>query len=259
MKVISHNLGKDFKEVQILALADWHIGDPHSDGARIEQYLDYLRETPNAFAVLNGDLMNTAVRSSISDVYGETASPMEQLKQCVKLFDGLQDKILYIGPGNHELRIYKNDGLDLTQLMATQLGIGDRYSPTAGLLFIRFGKWQVQGHHGEPVRYSIYVTHGAGGGRMEGAKVNRLMQFANIVDADVYIHSHTHLPAVVKSAYYRTSLNNSSVQKVDKLFVNTAATLEYGGYGELASFKPASMETPIIKLSGTRRRMTAEL
>jgi len=30
------------------------------------------------------------------------------------------------------------------------------------------------------------------------------------------------------------------------LFVNTAANLSYGGYGEAQEFKPASMDTPVI-------------
>ena len=259
MKVISHNLGQDLKEIEILALADWHNGDPHQDGKKILGYLDYIEKTPNAYAILNGDLMNTAIRSGISDIYGETIPPMEQLAQCVKLFEPIASKILCIQPGNHELRTYKTDGIDLTQLMATQLGIGDRYSPTSTLLWITLGKWQTTGRHGGPVRYSIYCVHGSGGGRTEGAKVNRLTQLASIIDADIYIHSHVHTPVVVKNSFFRTSVANQSVQQIDRLFVNTSAALNYGGYGELASFKPACTDTPIIRLDGTRRRMTASL
>ena len=225
---------------------------------RIMEYLDFLRNTPNAYAILNGDLMNTAIRTSLSDVYSETISPMEQLKQCVKLFDGLQEKVLCINPGNHELRVWKNDGLDVTQMMATQLGIGDRYSPESSLLFVSCGQWSSH-RHNERVTYSIFAQHGDGGGRTEGSKVNRLVQLSAICDADIYIHSHTHMPAVIKTQYYRVHAGNKSVRLVDKLFVNTGATLEYGGYGELKSFKPASLDTPIITLDGTRRKMTATL
>lgn len=259
MKVIKHNL-PDYKELLILPLADWHIGDKASDGKKILQHLDFLRNTPNAYAILNGDLMNTAIRASLSDVYSETISPMDQIKHCVKLFDGLQEKILCINPGNHELRVWKNDGIDMTQLMATQLGIGDRYSLTSTLLFIRFGKHNgSDNQHRRPVCYTIYCVHGSGGGRMEGSKVNRLMQLASIVDADCYVHSHTHLPAIVKNGYYRVSAANSSVMKVDKLFINTSASLQYGGYGELQSYKPTSIETPVIVLDGARRSMKAIL
>jgi antirestriction protein ArdC len=49
------------------------------------------------------------------------------------------------------------------------------------------------------------------------------------------------------------------VAVADKLFVNTGATLNYGGYGEAFEFKPASKDTPIIYLDGTKKRMKAEL
>ena len=258
MKVIKHSLG-DFDEITILPLADWHIGDPHADGKKMLKWLDYLKTTPNAYAILNGDLMDAAIKTSIGDVYQASIQPMEQLKQCVKLFGPVKGKILAVNDGNHERRISRNDNISLTEIMCQQLGIGDLYCPTAALLFIRFGRYKTAGRHGEPLHYSCYVTHGSGGGRQEGGKLNRLMQLASIVDADIYIHSHTHLPAIVKTAYYRTSLRNSTVEKVDKLFVNTAAALNYGGYGELASFKPASTDTPLIRLNGHRRGMTAEL
>jgi hypothetical protein len=46
---------------------------------------------------------------------------------------------------------------------------------------------------------------------------------------------------------------------VDKLFVNTAANLRYGGYGEAGEFKPSSMETPVIYLDGTKKDFKARL
>ena len=245
--------------MRILPLADFHLGDIHSDFKKIQEYLAYIKDNDNVFTVLNGDMMDAAIQSSIGDTYGASLQPMEQLAQCVKIFEPIKDKILAVTPGNHEQRIYKTDGLDLTQLMCNQLGIGDRYSPASVLLFIRFGKNNIHFHHGRPVLYTIYCVHGSGGGRTEGGKVNRLMQLGNIIDADIFVHSHTHTPAIVKTGYYRVSAANSSVQKVDKLFVNTAATLDYGGYGELQSYKPTSIEMPIIVLDGTKRGMKAIL
>lgn len=258
MKVITHNLG-DFRELEILPLADLHLGDPHSDFKQIQSWLDYIRNTPNAYTILNGDLMDTAIKTSIGDTYGAVLQPMEQLAQCVKIFEPIKDKILAILPGNHELRTYKTDGIDLTHLMAKQLYIDDYYSPGSALLFVSFGEWFKSGQHHRPVTYSIMCIHGNGAGRTEGAKLNRLVQLAAIVDADIYVHSHTHLPLITKEKFYRSNARNKSVALVDKLFVNTSATLNYGGYGELAAFKPSSMDTPIIHLNGTRRQMTATL
>jgi predicted phosphodiesterase len=219
-------------------------------------------EDPYGLIVLNGDLMNTAVRSGVSDVYGEIMSPMQQIEHMVDLLRPVTDKIIGITSGNHENRVYKNDGIDTTRLVCRELGIEDRYAPEGVLIFLRFGTRNGHGRHkdkSEKQWYSIYATHGSGGGRKEGAKAIRLADMAAIVDADCYIHSHTHLPMIMKQAYHRTSPMNCSVTKVSKLFVNTGAALDYGGYGQSQEYKPASHETPIIHLEADHKRMSATL
>ena len=258
MKTISHTLSEDFNELQILPLADLHLGDIHSDGKKILEWIEYIKNTPNCYFLLNGDICDTAIRSSIGDIYGASLQPMQQLEQAVKLFGDIADKCLAILPGNHEARIYKSDGLDLTQLIATQLQIGERYSPASALLFIRFGKGSGNNHF-LPVTYTMFCVHGSGGGRMESGKIGRLMQLASIVDADIYVHSHVHLPAIVKNSYFRVCLTNSSVQKVDKLFINTSSSIDWGGYGEVQCYKPNSIETPLIILDGTKHYARAIL
>lgn len=246
------------EQIEIHPLADLHIGDSMSDYKMIMEKIEYIRNTPNAYCILDGDLMDTAVCTSIGDTYGANLQPMEQLRHCVAIFEPIKDKILAVLPGNHENRVYKSDGLDITELMCSQLGIQGKYSPTTALLFIRFGK-QSSKHHGRPFLYTIYATHGTGGGRKEGGKVNRLADLAAIVDADIYIHAHTHLPIVFKNSFYRVSGSNSSAALVDKLFVNTSAWLNYGGYGDKAGFKPASKASPVIYLNGLKHDMYARL
>ena len=43
------------------------------------------------------------------------------------------------------------------------------------------------------------------------------------------------------------------------IFNNTAAALNYGGYGDKQGFKPASKCSPVIYLHGTRHDMWAKL
>lgn len=257
MKVIKCDLPKEHKELQILALADWHMGDPRSDFRRIQEWLKYLEETPNAYAILNGDLMDCATRSSIGDIYSTALQPMQQLKRCVELFEPVKHKILAVCGGNHEHRIYRQDGIDVSAMMCAQLGI-DCYAETGAYLFVRFGELSSHSHK-KKICYTIYAQHGSGGGRKEGGKIQRLADLAQICDADVYLSGHTHLPAVMKLGYYRTDPQNSSVAHVTKLFVNTSSTLEYGGYGEAQGYKPTSTDTPIIILDGTRKKMSAIL
>lgn len=258
MKAIKIDLSQDIKMLEVHAFADEHIGDEHCDIKRLMERIEYVKNTPNAYCILNGDIIDNATKTSIGDTYTQVFNPMEQLQRSVEIFDPIKDKILCITHGNHENRTYKKEGINLSYLMAAQLGLGDRYTPTSAVLFIRFGKGGSDMHN-RKICYTIYALHGSGGGRKEGAKAIRLADMASIIDTDIYIHSHTHLPMIMKQGFYRIDTANSAVAFVEKLFVNTAANLHYGGYGEAGEFKPSSMETPIIYLDGTRKDFKARL
>lgn len=265
MKVIKIDLPRELSSMELHIFADEHLGDEHCDVKRLLQRIEYVKNTPSAYCILNGDIVDNATRTSIGDVYAQEFNPMEQLKRAVELFEPIKDKILLVTHGNHENRTYKKEGINLSYLVAAQLGLTDRYTPTSAVMFLRFGQ-HVHGRKedngsGEyrKIRYTIYALHGSGGGRKEGAKAIRLADLASIIDTDIYIHSHTHLPMVMKQAFHRIDISNSDVSIVDKLFVNTAANLNYGGYGEAGAFKPSSKDTPVIYLSGTKKSFTARL
>lgn len=265
IKAIRCDLPRTLNSVEIHTFADLHIGDAFCDKQLIKERIKYIQEHENAYCILNGDIMNNATRTSVSDSYAEEIPPMEQLTMYIDLFEPIKDKILCITSGNHENRTYRKEGIDLSQIVARQFGISDKYSKEGALLFVRFGA--VSSNRKETsgtgqvrkVCYTIYITHGSGGGRKEGAKAIRLADMASIVDADIYIHSHTHLPMIMKQAYYRTDIPNSTASLVTKLFVNTAAALNYGGYSQAYEYKPASKDTPVIYLNGHKKEYTARL
>ena len=265
MKVIKVDLPRELSSVELHTFADEHLGDEHSDLKRLLARIEYVKNTPNAYCILNGDIIDNATKTSIGDTYTQVFNPMEQLAKAVEIFAPIKDKILCITHGNHENRTYKNEGINLSFLMAKQMGLDHRYTPTSAVLFIRVGessRGQRESNGSGKVRkicYTLYVLHGGGGGRKEGAKANRLADMASIIDTDIYIHSHTHLPMIMKQAYHRIDERNSCVALVDKLFVNTAANLKYGGYGEAGEFKPTSKDTPTIYLSGTKKYFEAKL
>ena len=255
MKTIKIDLPRELKVLEIHLFADEHIGDSHCDFKRLLQRIEYVKNNPNAYCILNGDILDNATKSSVGDIYSQAISPMDQLNHAVQIFGPIKDKILCITHGNHENRTYKNEGVNLSALIAAQLGLENRYSSTAAVIFLRFGEDEYK----RKIRYTVYTLHGSGGGRKEGSKVNRLAEMASIIDTDIYIHSHTHLPVIMRQAFHRVDVINSKVQLVDKLFVNTAANLNYGGYGEAGEFKPSSKETPTIYLSGVKKNYSAKL
>lgn len=255
MKITKISLPEEVMLVEVHTLADLHTGDEYSDQALIKERVNHIANTPNAYAIINGDIINNATITSVSDSYSELLTPDEQIDATVDLLFPIRDKIWCINPGNHEDRTKKKEGVDLTRRIAKELGILDRFSKVSSLIFVRFGKNEKQ----RKMVYTIYANHGTGGGKKAGGKANRLIDMAGIVDADIYIHSHTHLPMVIRQAFYRVNMPNSSIAQVDKLFINTGATLDYGGYGEKFEFCPSSKETPILFLGGDKKIMKAEL
>lgn len=254
----------DWPYANIYTLADLHIGDSHCDESEVLARVKAVQDDPYGLCILNGDLMNTALKTSVSDVYSEVLSPMQQISHLVTMLKPIAGKIIGVTAGNHENRVYRNDGIDITRLVCRELNIEDKYAPEGVLIFLRFGTRSARGGHltdGRNPRqwYSIYATHGSGGGRKEGAKAIRLADMACIVDADLYIHSHTHLPMIMKQGYYRTDSSNCVAKQITRLFINTGAALGYGGYGQSQEFKPASTATPVVRLEAKFKRMSATM
>ena len=252
MHCVKADYPTEWPDCTIYPVADLHIGDPHADVGAVRALIKRIHDDPRGLVILNGDLLNTAVKSSVSDIYGETLHPMESITELVNLLRPIAGKIIGATIGNHEARIYRNDGIDIMRLACRELGIEDRYAAEGVLIFLRFGMRPSHARHADrnPRHlFTIYATHGSGGGRKEGAKVIRLADMATIVDADIYLMSHVHTPMVLRESFYRTNEMKGSAKKVDKLFVSTAATLDYGGYGQTNQYKPSSCKNPLIRLT----------
>ena len=256
MKAIRADLPQGLESVELLVLADYHYADPNSDHNAIQRDLDYVATHENAYCLLAGDLMDCALKSSLGDVY-VNLSPMEELSACIEMIKPIASKVVGIVSGNHENRHYKTNGIDLTRLLAKQLGIEDRYSSDTAVVFLRFGKDSGNRNHKRPILYTIYLAHGTGGGRREGGKIQRLVDLSNICDCDIYVCGHTHLPATLKTAFARPNPANSSISYCTRLFLNCGAKLSYGGYGDVGGYRPNSKDTPRIILSGTEKQMYA--
>lgn len=254
MKIISVDLPK-YAEIELYPVGDLHIGDRLHDEKRVSQLIDEITAEPNRYILLNGDIINNAVRRGVSDIYTEELSPNEQIDRTVELFEPLKDRILCITEGNHENRSYKDSGLLIMYQVAKELGMAERYSEGAYLLFISFGK--NQGRDSRKTVYSIYGKHGSGGGRKVGAKAIRLFEMAEVIDADVFLHSHTHVPIILRKKFYRVDYRNRKATPVEQLFLNTNAFLNFGGYGEEKGFIPTTTKYPKIILDGIERETKA--
>ena len=250
-EMIPHRFDSD---IVIYPIADVHFGAAEHN---FEAWFSVCKEIlaqDNAYIVLNGDLINNATRSSVSNIFEETLRPREQKKAMVEMLTPLRDRILCITSGNHERRSIKDADDDPTYDIACKLDLEDLYRQNIAFLNIGIGKRTDTG--GANQSYRIAVTHGAGGGIYTGATVNRNERFGNIVDGlDCLIVGHTHKGTVSRPGkLYIDAANNQIVQR-DFLVVSCVSWMEYGGYAAQKMLLPAAHSQPqklLLKAYQTR-------
>ena len=236
--------------IVIEMLSDLHIGSPKCDIQMIQNRIKRIEETDNTYCMIVGDIINNSTKNSVGDTYTEDLTPMQQVQMAVKLFEPIKDKIIAVTSGNHERRSYKYDGVDLIYFMCAELGISDKYDYVGTLNFLSFA-----GRHWLP---TIYMTHGDGSsGRTVGGKANGLQRRGDIIDADVIVAGHTHMPFVFRDATFKVDKSHRCIRKQETLYVNCSATLEYESYAELMGLPPSSTASPRLIINPEQRAIAA--
>lgn len=252
MKCIKADLPESLNDIEIEIFSDLHLGSTKCDMKSIQERIERVKKEEHVYCILLGDIVNNSTKTSVGDVYSEPLSPMQEMQLAVSLFEPIKDKILGITAGNHERRSYKTEGVDLMWFLARELGLESKYDYCAFLLFIRFGTG-LNSKPSKPAKncITLYASHGDGsGGRLPGAKANALQKRGQIVNANIVVHGHTHLPLVFRDAFFEINYGNSTVHLKEQLFVNASASLNYEEYAELYGLKPSSKKCPVIHLHG---------
>ncbi len=246
MRYIEKDLGnRDF--AYIIPISDLHIGDVYFNEEKFIKLRDWVKEQENAFVILLGDILNCATKNSISDVYSELKNPQQAKKYAFNLLKPIKDRILGMVSGNHEKRIWRESGNDISEDLSMLLECDyDR----EGLFFnIKLGNYKNNGR----VNYTVYCTHGTGAGRTAGAKANMLKRASEIVLADIYITGHIHHMQSFADYYFVPDVRHKRIDKVKRLYVSSASFLEWGGYAEEKMLPPSKTGCPRIRLDGIKK------
>lgn len=252
MKVIKVDLPKEHDKIIICPISDVHLGSPECDIEMLNKEIEFIQKTPNAYCILNGDIIDNTVKNSIGDVYSQIITPQQQLEQVVEMFRPIKDKIIAVTNGNHEQRTWRESGIDIMACFCLNLGLDKYYANEGALIFAKFGVKRNDIHKPKgytPRQVTIYCTHGAGGGKKIGGKMNKLNDLGDIVDSDVVIMSHIHEPSTFKRNVFKVDLPNQSVKEAERTYVSCGSFLKYGGYGERGGYIPSTRKMPKIVVS----------
>ena len=229
---VNLDLGNNLK---LYVLSDTHIGDSHANINDLKKIINFIKDTPECYCILLGDILNTALKNSKSDIYSETLSVAESQKLALELLMPIKDKIIAMTPGNHENRVWREVGVDLSLWLAEKLGVQDKYRNNGIALTIQFGSY----NNGRPYRLNIFGQHGSRGGRKLGSSMNALEDMDNIIsNADIYIMGHTHQNLQGARKVF-TFNENGNISYQNKYYYNSPSVMAYGGYAYDKGYKPS--------------------
>lgn len=230
--------------ISIYAISDVHYGALEHCNKEWEAFCKMIEQTPNAYIILGGDLINNSVKTcSFLNPYDELVRPREQKRKMVEYLTPIKDRILCAVAGNHEGRSMKDDDIDITYDIMAKLDIEDVYRQGTCFMKVSLGK---RPFDKTPVQsYTFAVTHGAGGGIFTGAAVNRNERFGNVIEGlDCLIVGHTHKGAITKPSKIVIDRKNAKVSMSHYTVVNMVSWLNYGGYAMQKMLLPSHVAEP---------------
>jgi hypothetical protein len=251
-------LSMELKQAKIVPVADTHYGNPFFSEPHLDRTIEYILVNDDVFAVLVGDLFECITRSSIGDVYTQVGTPQDQRDWVIRKFTPIKHKILGMTAGNHEARVQREVGLDLSADIAKALNVPYRNEGIALKVSVGSGN---ESHQDRPYTYYLYATHGYGGARTKSAKAVKVERLAQWLHADVYIMAHDHVVNIAPDVYLlpdhrtrkdaETGFDIGSFTAHRKMLVKANAFLKWGGYGERGGFPPVDMARTEILLKAT--------
>lgn len=253
-------------EFNIYFLGDFHIGHVNSDENKLEKHLKQIEKEKHSYCFIMGDI---ADKREPDHKYFDPAQLSKNyslkhfVNNCYKRFKGLikpiSKKIIGIHVGNHDLCGSSNHWIEeicadfnvpylgyraLTQLLPTL----KNSNPTGPM--------------------NIFTTHGSGGGRKSGAKINRIEDEAVSTIADIYAQGHTHyLSYTERLQHYAQKYGGSlNLKEKELFFINTGSYLKsytQGNYcySEKASYppQPTGCVKMTLTLTSRGKKLKAEI
>lgn len=236
--------GEDYAEV--IWIGDCHAGSPQFDKIRFLNMIDFCFQN-SVYVFLMGDLIEMATRDSVgAGVYEQEYIGQSQYEKMIDWLKPLSDKKLILGihSGNHEDRVYKATGVNITKLFARELGI-----PYLGDAC--WSRFKVGNQF-----YNIYSLHGRTGSRFDGTALLALERISTSFYCDLICMGHTH--KMISSTVITQIVDGKDriVKEHKKTLLITGSYLKYdGGYAQTVGLPISKLGSPKTKLYLTKKEI----
>jgi hypothetical protein len=181
----SHQFNRD-DGYNIYCIGDPHRGVQQHDAPKYAAALDAAARDPRGLVLLMGDMCEYRApdhpffdwRTTTEYIQGQVDGTFQQLEP-------LSDKIIGFLTGNHEDGLNRRIGYDPYVTWCNRLHVP--YLGNMALIHFKFPNGK---------GWKVIATHGHGGGRQLGGKVNSAMRFISAQGADAMVQGHNHDPTM---------------------------------------------------------------
>lgn len=247
-EIIHHTI--DASSITIYPISDVHFGAQECMEKDWEKFRKKVEKEKNSYIILGGDLLNNALKSSVSNVYEEKIRPRDQKKIMTEMLKPLKDKILCAVPGNHERRSGKDADDDPIYDIMCDLDKENLYRENGAFVKIKV----------KDMTYILFVGHGSGGGVLTGGVVNKEERFGYALDGcDALIFGHSHKVFQTQRDKIKVDPFNNVVSFKPFKIVSMSPWLAYGGYALRALLPPGSRAQQTLILNGSKKEIIATI
>ncbi len=273
-------------EFTVWNIADIHLGNKACAIDRVKEDIDIIKKDKRAFWFGGGDYaeyiglddkrfdpdcVHDAI--TIKDM-GHLGKYLTQ--QIAELFGPIQHKCLGLLLGNHEKRYQQAaQQTHLHSWLCTELGVLNlEYSAFVDVVFVRTATVDKpvlsssspkdNNTTGNRRTYRFALHHGAGFAQTPGGKLNRLIDWMNMCDADIYMIGHVHdqqgrrHPTIGADAACRKLVEKVKIGVVSGSYLKTYAQ-GITTYGEQRMYKPTNLGAAFVHIQPDKNEVRGEI
>lgn len=183
------------KVIKLALFSDVHFDSPDCDRETLKKHLDFCLKD-GRYILFGGDLFDAILlkdqKRAVPHLIENTDCQLnKKLDDIYNFLKPYQHLILFMGRGNHEESILKYNGLDVLQMLATMLNMGQEHKILVGN-YANFLRFSAKDSTGKLCFYDIYQHHGAGGAAPQTKGMLDFAAMAKGVNTDLIWCGHKH-------------------------------------------------------------------
>lgn len=235
-----------FSSICIICDSDIHAGSIGSNAIREEMKVNFIKNTANAYSILNGDMFNSIIKAE-ENIHDDKFGTNRQIERAIHLYKDIKNKIVCVIDGNHDGAYGKRWTVstlspckhfaDALELPSVEFGVNIKFNmPTSD--FKRENK-----------SINIYFAHMAGKTAGEAKSVDITFEQAMIRMAET-----GKVPDVIFGGHFHSNSNGSfpinlmqydefgkciGVQRKDIITVSESTLQEVARYAQASGYPEA--------------------